>query len=320
MAPAKDKILWTPDLRLPARGTLQEFVGHEREAALRIDLQIDQRAQLEVNDRVVAETEGFRNAAALAELYTRDYEVLLSDDRSAKRLVPGQGRYYRICRQDGAYKVYADLDPAVFVYEPEKLDPKASRNTLVEAIEAASIDASRPLRPAFANHLEIYEGLNQTGPAGLVVSIWVSRWHMPFVSVLEEQEFAPLSLVVAKGLDGSYYTIYRLVAGSFLTELRSHHQAEEIGRFTSPPEARAYCELFNAARNSSDWVSFSHAVTEDAPGRKDNYLLAKEGRDFALYLAEPEKTLLGRFGVARLAEAYATVHRDATNHFSLGAA
>jgi len=319
MAPTEKTILWTPDLHLPARGALQEFVGHEREAALRIDLQIDQRAQLEVNDRVIAETEGFANAAALAELYTRDYEILLSDNLIEKKLVPGQGRYYRICREEAAYKVYADPDPAAFVYEPEKLDTKASCNTLVEAIGAASTDAGRPLRPAFSNHREIYEGLNQTGPAGLAVAIWTSRWQMPFVAVLEEQELAPLSLAVAKGLDGSYYTIFRLVSGAFLTEVRSRHEAEEIGRFNSLLEARAYCDLFNAARSSSKWVSFSHAITEDTPSRKDNYVLAKEAAGFPLYLAEPEEVLLGGFPHARLAEAYATVHRDAMDHFSLEA-
>ena len=72
---------WAPDLRLPVRSTLQEFVSHDRELTLRISLRSGQESQVEVNDRVVAETQGFPRAAALAELYTRKDEIVLTDER-----------------------------------------------------------------------------------------------------------------------------------------------------------------------------------------------------------------------------------------------
>ncbi len=306
---------WEPDLRLPARATLQEFVSHDKEATLRVILHIDQRAQVEVNDQIVAETKGFQSAAALAELYTRSHEILLAEEVSGSDVELGRRRYYRIRAADGAYEISSSTDPIAFVSEAEPVRPLGRSDNLTDGIEKARVDAGTPLVPAFSDEVEIYRGLGQHGSTGLVVAIWTSQWRTPFVKVLEEDEFTPLFLSVSKAPDGAYYSIYRLTNRSYLSELRSHHEAEEIGTFVSLEAAVAHCDLFNAARHSEKWVSFSKSVAEEIRSPDGDYVLHEEADGYHLRTADAGP--LGCFPSVRLAEAYASAHREALEHFSL---
>ncbi|MDH3582012.1 MAG: hypothetical protein OEM91_15485, partial [Hyphomicrobiales bacterium] len=202
------------------------------------------------------------------------------------------------------------------VYETETLQQVTSAPTLVAAVEKAFTHTSDDLEPAFYDQRGIYEGLGQQGAPAIVVAIWTSRWQTPFMQVLREDEFAPISLAISRGSDGAYYVIYKLVSHEHLTELRSQHEAETIGKFASMQTARAYCDLFNAARHSREWVSV-HVPSAKGSRIPDGAYLVEEEEDLCrLYTAEPDKLQLGSFASVRIAEAYATAHQDAIEHFS----
>lgn len=317
MAVGQSILSWAPDLRLPARATLQEFVSHGERATLRVILHTDQRAEVEVNDRTVAETTGFQNATALAELYTHNREILLAEETRKRHVAPDGRRYYHVRIADGAFEVSSSNDPVAFVHEPERLGPIGRSQELTSVIEMACADAGRPLVPAFADQEETYHGLAQEGSNGLIAAIWTSRWRTPFVRILEEDEFSPLFLAVSKAPDGAYFTIYRLADRRYLSEVRSHHEAEEIGTFGSLEAAIANCDLFSAARRSSEWMSLSRAAMTEAGCEADNYFLVQEKDAFHLRTGGADGTSLGRFPSVRVAEAYATAHRDALEHFRI---
>jgi hypothetical protein len=316
MAPKK-LLEWMPDLRLPAgpRATLQESISHDQQATLRIILHLDQGAEVEVNDRIVAKTTGFQRATALAELYTRDRGVLLTPRSERGDAEPDA--YYLVKPAAGRYEARMARDPITLVTEPESSDPLAVSVSLSETIGSISATAKRPLVPAFSDQAEIYEGLAHSGADGLAMAVWISRWQIAFVPILEEDELSPLSLTVSKASDGTYYTIYRLVTRDYLTELRSRHEAEKIGSFPSAQMARAYCNLFNAARHSTHWLDFSSISSKKLQALHGAYLLRKDDHGVFLHAGDAEGELLGLFASTRLAEAYATVHRDAMEHFSL---
>lgn len=104
-----------------------------------------------------------------------------------------------------------------------------------------------------------------------------------------------------------------------LTELRSQHEAETIGEFGSIQTARAYCDLFNAARHSKQWISVHARSAEGTRSPDDVYFLEEDEGLYRLYTTEPDKLHLGSFASERIAEAYATAHRDAIEHFSVEA-
>jgi hypothetical protein len=108
-----------------------------------------------------------------------------------------------------------------------------------------------------------------------------------------------------------------LVTRDYLTELRSRHEAEKIGSFPSAQMARAYCNLFNAARHSTHGLAFSSISSEERQALHGAYLLRKDDDGVVLYTGDPNRVSLGRFASTRLAEAYATAHRDAMEHFRL---
>lgn len=279
---------------------------------MRVILHIDQRARVEVNDRIVAETTGFRNATALAELYTRSRELLLVEERHRHTSKPESCRYYHIGLAPGAYEVCASGDPVAFVHDAEQLGPLGRFDTLTRAIDAARADAGTPLIPAFSDQEETFDGLGQHGSDGLIVAVWTSRWRTPFVTILEEDEYTPLFLAVSKARDGAYYTIYRLADGRYLSEIRSHHLAERIGAPDRLNAAVAACDLFNAARQSGDWIALPVSA---AAQRGAGYRLSEEKDGYHLRTVGTDGADLGCFTSIRLAEAYATVHRDALAHF-----
>lgn len=315
MAASQSILSWAPDLRLPARASLQEFVSQDKKATLRVALFLDQRAQVEVNDRVVAETRGFRNATALAELYTRSREILLVEERHERDAGPDKRRYYHARVAQGAFEVCSSTDPVAFVHEAAQVGLVGRSDKLTGVVEMAHADAGKPLVPAFAVQEETYRGLGQQGNSGLVVAIWTSRWRTPFVRLLEEDEFTPLFLTVAKASDGACYSIYRLADGYYLSEVRSHHEAEKMGTFGSLEAAVASCDLFNAARHSKEWISLSKTTSAALESRDRSYLLSEETDGYQLRAECPDAALLGRFPSRRIAEAYATAHRDAFEHF-----
>jgi hypothetical protein len=301
------------------RSALQEFVSHDRELTLRISLRSGQEAQVEVNDLVVAETEGFSRAAALAELYTRKREVLLTERPVGGEKRPKARHYYRIRVGDSEYELCAGADPIVLVDEPESFCPIPRCKTLPDAIEAAAADVGKSLIPAFVDQVDTYKGLGHRGANALMAAIWTSRWQTPFVPIFHEEDSSPLYLAVSRSFDGAYFTIYKLVNRSYLTEIRSHDIAEEVGTFATLEAARAHCHLFNAARHSSQWVSFSGSPSREMRSSDGAYLLESETDGFILSVHVPKKQSLGRFVSRRLAEAYATVHGDAMDHFALRA-
>jgi hypothetical protein len=309
---------WTPDLRLPVRSTLQEFVSHDRELTLRISLRSGQEGQVEVNDRVVAETEGFPRAAALAELYTRKNEILLTDEPARFGTRATAPHYYRIRVAGHEYELCAGTDPVALVEgeSPESFCPLPRSDNLPEAIEAAAAGVGKALFPAFMDQLEIWEGLGQEDANSLLAAVWASRWQVPFVSILQEKGATPLYLAVARAFDGAYFSIFERIDRHYLTEIRSHDMAEQIGSFATLEAARAHCHLFNAARHSAQWVSFSGSPSRKMASSGGVYILESDNDEFILLADIPRKHSLGRFASRRLAEAYATVHRDAMEHFA----
>lgn len=315
---AKDTLLtWTPDMRLPVRSALQEFVSHDRELTLRICLRSGQETQVEVHDRVVAETDGFARATALAELYTRKGEVLLNERSASGGKLQGSFNYYRIRAGDGEYELCTDVDPTKLVDQPENFCPIPRCRTLPEAIDVAADDAGVSVVPTFFDQLEIYDGLERRDSHGLMVAIWISRWQTPFLPIFHEEDTFPLYLAVSRGFDGAYFTIYELINRKYLTEIRSHDMAEEIGKFDTIKPARAYCDLFNAARHSPQWISFTSSSSNELTSLDSNYLLEAQDKGFTLWTNVPSKQSLGHFSNRRQAEAYATVHKDALEHFAL---
>lgn len=308
---------WEPDLRLPARGSLQEFVSHDRKATLRIILERDEHARVEVNDRIVAGTIGFQNAAALAELYTRSHEILLVEQAGAGAKGTGEPRYYHIRSADGVYEVCSGSDLVAFVYEAERFSPMKRSERLAEAVDFALADSKDSLALAFSDQQEILKGLGTRGAAAIFVAAWVSRWSISFFNILQEDEFTPLSLTVSKAPDGAFYTIYRLANRAFLAELRSHHEAEKIGTFADLETARAYCDLFNAGRHSTSWISFTSTAEKEKQSQEGTYLLSEDADGFRLRLTAQPEISLGYFPSVRLAESYATAHRDALKHFNI---
>lgn len=306
---------WSPDLRLPVRSTLQEFLSHDRELTLRISLKSGQEAQVEVNDRVVAETQGFPKAAALAELYTRKHEILLTDESVKIGKKPGRLNYYRIRVGSGEYELCEGKDPVALVDEPQSFCPIPRCHNLPEAIQAAVAQVGKTLTAAFMDQAEICRGLGQCDANGLMVAVWCSRWQTAFVPILHEvEESSPLYLDVSRSFDGAYFTIYELVNRNYLAEIRSHDMAEQIGTFASVESARAFCHLVNAARHSSEWISFS-GVAPEMKSLDGVYLLKHETDGLTLLADKLQQQALGHFTSRRIAEAYATVHRDAMEHF-----
>jgi hypothetical protein len=278
-------------------------------------LYVDQRAQVEVNDRIVAETTGFRNATALAEIYTRSREILLVEERHKRDIKPDKRRYYHARLVDGAFEVCSGTDAVAFVDEAEQFGLLGRSNQVTDAIEMARADAGKPLVPAFSDQEETYHGLGQLGTNALVVAIWTSRLRTPFVKILEEDELTPLFLTVSKAPDGAYYTIYRLADGRYLSEVRSHHEADKIGAFNSLETAVANSDLFNAARHSREWISLSKIATTRKGSEEGTYFLVEEKDGHHLRTGGADAASLGRFPTVRIAEAYATAHRDALEHF-----
>jgi hypothetical protein len=308
---------WSPDLRIPAeQHALQEFISHEKGDTLRIILHSDQQARVEVNDRIVAETQGFQNATAMAELYTRDRTVLLThESKSAKS--GATGSYFLIRAHDGEYHVSESFELADFIYRLDSLRPIAQSENVDQAIEAACKESGTSLIPAFMDQQEIYKGLEQQGSTAVIVAIWTSHAQMPILHLVQESEFSPLFLTVSKGRDGSYYTVYRLVNRKYLAELRSQHDAEEIGAFVLEAAAHAYCDLFNTARHCSEWVSFPSSTSKEIISRDEKFFLVEQDNGFSLHAATAQHLSLGQFPNVRLAEAYATVYSDSLRHFDL---
>lgn len=163
------KILsWKPDMRLPAgkRATLQEFISHYKETTLRIVLHTDERAEVEVNERVVAEADGFPRASALAELYSRNREILLSVKPSAGQAGTQAKSFCHIRSEGRIFEVYTSADPLDLVYETEALQPVASAPTPVAALEKALDDASSELEPAFHDQRESTKGWHSKARPG----------------------------------------------------------------------------------------------------------------------------------------------------------
>jgi hypothetical protein len=309
---------WTPDLHLPAgsRTNLQEFISHEKGNLLQINV-ARQSAQVEINGRVVAETDEFSHAAALAELYMHESAMLLTKAPGGiGKEVKGQ-TYFDLRAEGGAYTVFASTDPSDLIKEDEQLSPLVTTRNLAAALAEVEAAAGGTLVPAFSDQSEIFNDLGSKGGAGLVVALWVSRWQLAFVPIMQEDAYSPLYFAVAKAPDGAYYAIYRLVDRSYLTEERSSHDAERVGTFVSPATARAYCHLFNAARHNEQWVAFPGSSATERRSEDGAYVLAPADDGFRLSTAEPEELDLGHFASVRLAQAYATVHKDALDHFAL---
>jgi hypothetical protein len=307
---------WAPDLRLPVRSTLQEFVSHDRELTRRISLHSGQESQVEVNDRVVAETEGFPRAAALAELYTRKDQIVLTDRPLGAGKRAADRHFYRIRVAGHEYELCAGADPVELLDNPESSCPLPRADNVPEAIEAAAAEVGKALFPAFMDQMEICEGLEKQDANGIMAAVWAARWQLPFVAMLQEQGPTPLYLAVARALDGAYFTIYERFKRSYLAEIRSHDMAEEIGTFATLEAARACCHLFNAARHSVEWVSISGLPSGEMRSSDGAYGLERSDDEYVLVADIPKKQTLGRFVTHRLAEAYATVHRDAMEHFA----
>ncbi len=79
---------------------LQNFGSQDASAELRITLRANQEAKVKVNNRVIARTLGFQNAAAMAEIYSRDRELLLTAAEAATDIQPHERIFYDVQPND----------------------------------------------------------------------------------------------------------------------------------------------------------------------------------------------------------------------------
>lgn len=304
---------WTPDLELPGHSRTQEFISQQGDLFLRVRMAGDTHAEIEVNDHRIAEAGGFAAATALAEIYTRDRDLLLAARSAADEV---SEPYYHLTPGDGDYRIYRCDEPDAAPDSSPRYHLLASAASIGAALTKAVAQAQARLLPVFADQREIYQGLAQDGVDGLVVAAWVARRRVPLVRLLDEDEYTPLYLAYGKGVDGLCFSIYRLVSREYLAEIRSHHGAEEIGKFPTLGEARAYCQLFHAAQHSADRVRFPKTPGDAKTSNDGQYTLVGGGEGYRLSTCGAVEVALGRFATIRQAEAYATVRRAAQADFA----
>ncbi len=305
---------------------LQNFGNLDASAELRITLRGNQEAKVKVNNRVIARTMGFQDAAAMAEVYSRDREILLTAERPADDSQPYKGSFCHVQPDAGGFAVRTGASILDLAYRLESCPVQRTTATLEAAVAAAG-DA---VFPAFLDQREIYAALPRQDWIAMIVAIWTAHWQLDFTDVLKEPEALQMASPATEG-EGAYYTIYRVTCGNYLAEIKSPDRAERIGEYPTTTAARAQCAIHNAARHADKGrrVTAPGTALSTAPGTAPNG--AKSGRlldgaylikwfdDGKVALSEADSNApLGRFDSAEQAEVYALVHSHAIAHFRAG--
>ena len=293
---------------------LQNFGNLDAGAELRITLRGNQEAKVKINNRVIARTMGFQDAAAMAEVYSRDREILLTAERPVDDSQPYEGSFCHIQPDAGGFAVRTGASILDLAYRLESCPVARTAATLEAAVAAAGGAAL----PAFLDQREIYAALPGQDWIAMIVAIWTAHWQLDFTDVLKEPEALQMASPATEG-EGAYYTIYRVSCGNYLAEIKSPDRAERIGEYPTTTAARAQCAIHNAARHADKGRPVT-APGGDKSGRLlDGAYRIKRSNDGTVALSESESNApLGRFDTAAQAEVYALVHSHAIAHFHAG--
>lgn len=314
--PGDNHLEWRAEYVPPGRrAMLQDFGNLDASAELRITLRGNQEAKVKVNNRVITRTMGFQQAAAMAEIYSRDREILLTAERPADDGPSYAELFHHVQPTADGFAVRIGATILDLAYRLEDCAIARTAPTLQDALAMAATSAGDAIYPAFLDQREIYEALPRQDWIAMVIAIWTAHWQLDFADVLKEPEALQMASPTNEE-EGAYYTIYRVTCGNYLAEIKSPDRADRIGEYPTTAAARAQCAIHNAARHAD---KRARVATEEAavPSRiLDGAYLIKPSDDGKVILSDGGSTAaLGRFDNAKQAEIYALVHKQAISHF-----
>ena len=294
---------WQPDPYQPtgSRVTLQEFVCHSTHHGLRIILEQDAKAILEVDGVPAGITQGFDNAAALGSLYLQHGCRILADARGDAR--------YRLDADGSGFAVVEGESVAMLLGNTHSTRQLAHAPGAIAALMAAQQLISSPLQPAFLDHRAIFVHVAPGSWHGLLCAGDIARHRLSFTATVADHGALLFSYQLARSMEGSLYSIYRLATGSYLAEVRSRHEASTIGSFDTPAAAIAWCTLVNAARHAGPGVALLHHEPADHFQSPDGAFRALRAAGGQVALFDAAGTPVGNFPTLALAASFATLAR-----------